>query len=526
MDKSQHIDFPSLSENENVGIVSNYVTEEILSKKLNLFQLPISNFEKIISAKNIKSVFIEDYVYENDSEWFGKNYNILLSELNKLQVDIVIVSAIDRTLPVELSHYPSVIIDYNSTMPIVKDNRVFMPIILDELNINPANNTDEIDITYFKPNKLTHSDEIIQYHDKFKPKIVEASPNSVSREMIKRLVQTVKRSKMFYIHDDCSIDITLIKYLEVVSNLQNTLSYIESPKIIRNSKSVMVEDYQITADLIRTLVSNKMYLNKIVLKKTRELFINNTYIFTGSLLDVFKDQSSAPNCKADISVIVTTKRKESLSGLIQNLNSQYNVNLEVILLTHGYKLNVSEEDALLEMADFDLKILSESKNVSFGQCLNECVDEITHDYVIKMDDDDYYFPYFLIDLYIGIRYTGASIVGKNAFFFYLEEDNMVGQRRMDFQFKNVKEVKGNTILCKSETIREYGFSDIPRHVDSDLIIRIREDGGEIYSIHPYDMCVYRARDKSGHTYQVNDSRFIKDAHILYYGQPNQTISTE
>ena len=526
MDKSQHIDFPSLSENENVGIVSNYVTEEILSKKLNLFQLPISNFDKIISAKNIKSVFIEDYVYENDSEWFGKNYNILLSELNKLQVDIVIVSAIDRTLPVELSHYPSVIIDYNATMPTVQGNRIFMPIILDELNINPANNTGEIDITYFKPNKLTHSDEIIEYHDKFKPKVMEARPNFLSREMIKRLVQTVKRSKMFYIHDDGSLDMTLIKYLEIASNLQNTLSFIESPKSIENSKSVIVEDYRITADLIRTLVSNKMYLNKVVLKKTRELFINNTYIFTGSLLDVLKDGSSVPNYEADISVIVTTKRKGSLRGLIQNLNSQINVNLEVILLTHGYELNLSEKDALFAMADFDLKILSESEDISFGQCLNECVDEITHDHVIKMDDDDYYFPNFLIDLYIGIRYTDASIVGKNAFFFYLEEDNMVGQRRMDFQFKNVKEVKGNTILCKAETMKEYGFSNIPRHVDSDFIIRIREDGGEIYSIHPYDMCVYRASDKSGHTYQVNDSRFIKDAHILYYGQPNQTISTE
>src|SRR5699024_2353927 len=467
MDKSQHIDFPSLSENENVGIVSNYVTEEILSKKLNLFQLPISNFDKIISAKNIKSVFIEDYVYENDSEWFGKNYNILLSELNKLQVDIVIVSAIDRTLPVELSHYPSVIIDYNSTMPIVKGNKVFMPIILDELNMNPANNTDEIDITYFKPNKLTHSDEIIEYHDKFKPKVMEARPNFLSREIIKRLVQTVKRSKMFYIHDDGSLDMTLIKYLEIASNLQNTHSFIESLKSIENSKYVIVEDYRITADLIRTLVSNKMYLNKVVLKKTRELFINNTYIFTGSLLDVLKDGSSVPNYEADISVIVTTKRKWRLRGLIQNLNSQINVNLEVILLTHGYELSLSEKDALFAMADFDLKILSESEDISFGQCLNECVDEITHDHVIKMDDDDYYFPHFLIDLYIGIRYTDASIVGKNAFFFYLEEDNMVGQRRMDFQFKNVKEVKGNTILCKAETMKEYGFSDIPRHVDSD-----------------------------------------------------------
>lgn len=526
MDNSHLISFPKVTDNENIGIISNYITEQILSKNLQMHKLSYENFQSIIKKRNINTVFVEDVIYEFDNEWFEMNYDSLFSELKDLAINIVIVTTDDRVIPQELSNYPKVIIDHKARTPTVKDNCVVMPIVLDELSINPANNTDEIDITYFKPNKLPHSDEIIAYHNKFKPTIIEAKPMSISRELIKRLLTAVKRSKMFYIHDDGSIDITLIKYLEITSNLQNTLSFIESPKVIENAKSIMVEDYQITADLIRTLVNNKLYLNKMILKKTRESFISNTYIFTSSLLDIVNGETKTMNCKADISVIVTTKRKESLTGLCKNLNSQNNVNLEVILLTHGYELDEAEQNELFNMANFDFKILTENEETSFGNCLNKCVDEITHEYVIKMDDDDFYFPNFLIDIYIGMRYTNASIVGKNAFCFYLEEDDIVGQRRMDFQFRNVKEVKGNTILCKSETMRKYGFSDIPRHVDSDFIIRIREEGGVIYSIHPYDMCVYRASDKTGHTYQVNDSRFIKDAHILYYGQPNQTIATD
>src|SRR5699024_4793356 len=193
-----------------------------------------------------------------------------------------------------------------------------------------------------------------EYHNKFKPNIIESNPHSVSREMIKRLVDTVKRSKMFYIHDDGSLDTVLIKYLEITSNLQNTLSFIESPKMMQNSTSIMVEDYQITADLIRTLVNNQLYLNKMILKKSRELFLNNTYIFTCSIIDILNNKLNTSKKKADISVIVTTKRKESLTGLFKNLNLQNNVNLEVILLTHGYELNMSEQNKLFNLARFDL----------------------------------------------------------------------------------------------------------------------------------------------------------------------------
>src|SRR5699024_4600452 len=186
MENNELRDFPNLIENENIGFISNFVTEEILSKNLNAFQLPFENFEKIIKTKNINTLFLEDSIYETDHEWFGKNYDTLLSELENSGVQIVVVTTSERDIPRSLMNCPKLIIDHQATTPGIKDNCIVMPIVVDELRINPANNTEEIDIMYFKPNNLAHSDEITEYHNKFKPNIIESNPHSVSREMIKR----------------------------------------------------------------------------------------------------------------------------------------------------------------------------------------------------------------------------------------------------------------------------------------------------------------------------------------------------
>lgn len=514
-----------LSLNENVGIISNFLTEYIFTQGMTLHKIPLENYQNLLTKKEITTVLIEDYLYETDNIWYKQSYSLLISELERMEINIIVISTADRIVPEELKSYSSIIIDPDITIPSFSENSISIPIVVDQTEINPVNNTGDIDITYFTINKFTFATEILEYHNKFNPVIKKAEPLAITREVIKRLIQTVKRSKILYIKDEGHLDKTLLKFLEITSTLQNTLTFLETPKHFENLHSIAVDDYQVTSDLIRAFLNNKIFLNRILLKKTREVLINNSYVFFENIIELLNSNNKISK-KAEISVIVTTKRKENLATLFTDLNKQEYVNIEVILLTHGYKLSNREIAELKNIAEFTLKILSENESTSFGNCLNKCIDSIEYDYVIKMDDDDFYFPSFLIDIYLGMSYSNATIVGKNAFFFYLENDNIVGQRRMDFQFKDVKEVKGNTILCKTSTMKNYRFSDIPRHVDSDFIIRIREDGGRIYSIHPYDMCVYRASDKTGHTYQVNDSRFLKDAHILYYGKPNKTISTE
>lgn len=520
-------EFPKIIENENIGTILNSITASVISKYLNVLRVPSRKYLEFLKKQNITTVMIEDYIYETDNVWFDKEFDHLIEILKNSDITVIIVSTKDRIIAEKWSGFPSIIIDYELLSPSIVEDQIKLPLLLDETEFNPKDNTYENDITYFKVGNLNFPEEFSELHSKFKFKMKTSTPLTITSELISRLIDTIKKSKIIYIIDSENLDITFIKYIEIAAALQNTLVFIDSPRVTKSSYAYLVTDYKESADYIRALINNEMFMNKMLIKKSRQAFIEQTFICQNNN-NIFCNKVACSSDKnfGNISVIVTTKRKENLKNLFVDLNNQEKVNLQVILLTHGYELDNSERKELNDMSEFELEILSEEKTTSFGNCLNKCIEYVKHDYVIKMDDDDFYFPHFIIDIYIGIKYTGAQIVGKNAFYFYLEEDNIVGQRRMDFQFKDVKEVKGNTIMCRTDTLKEYKFGDLKRHVDSDLIIRIREDGGRIYSIHPHDMCVYRAGDKSGHTYQVNDSRFLKDAHVLYYGKPNKTVSSE
>ncbi|WP_462420191.1 hypothetical protein [Salinicoccus sp. Marseille-QA3877] len=520
--------YPNLTHDENVGVITNYVTEQMLSSDFNTITIPNENYERTLQKYKIRTLFIEYDIYEVDHPWFEKEIVSIINHFNNKGVNIIIVSMIDDILPYEIQKFPEFIIDYQAHQASYKNNKLTIPLCLNETLFNPQDNKFDTDILYFKAGNLKHYDELVEFHEKFQPVIKESTATRISRELIKRLLLTIKESKIFYIYESHGLNNTLYKFLEIASILQNTVVFSER-KNNNSQYSILFNDAQQTVDYIRALLNNRLFWDKHIIKKTREAFLKYTFILNENIITTLsgsKEKLQVKKNKIDISVIVTTKRSENLTNLVNDLNIQQNVNMQVILLTHGYILDEKSKLILYNQADFELLILSESEDVSFGNCLNECINHVKYDYVLKMDDDDYYFSNFIIDIYLGIKYSGATLAGKNAFFFYLEEDNVVGERRMDFQFKDVKEIKGNTLLCRTATLKEYKFGDLYRHVDSDLIIRLREDGKRIYSIHPYDMCVYRAADKTGHTFQVNDSRFLKDARILYYGHPNKTVSTD
>src|SRR5699024_459071 len=141
---------------------------------------------------------------------------------------------------------------------------------------------------------------------------------------------------------------------------------------------------------------------------------------------------------------------------------------------------------------FDLKIITQSSDITLGECLNDCIEFVESDYITKMDDDDFYYPNYLLDAWIAKKYSQASIVGKNAQFVYMEGENLTIQRFRQQQQRFTTYVAGGTIFCETSLLKEYKFSDIPRAVDTDLFNRVLGDGGNIFSTHPYEFCLYRS----------------------------------
>src|SRR5699024_12609818 len=92
-----------------------------------------------------------------------------------------------------------------------------------------------------------------------------------------------------------------------------------------------------------------MLVDKYIIPRTREVLLYHTGISNSSIeqrLNSSLDYGS--DFSADISVITSTKRKGNLKHLIKELNMQNNVNLQIVLLTNGYKLNQEEIESLTQ----------------------------------------------------------------------------------------------------------------------------------------------------------------------------------
>ena len=511
---------------DKVGIIANSIFTHMLSTEIETVILPPVNYEKYIENQCLNTVVIEPGIYEQDHPWFNKDTVNLIKYLNEKSIELIIMTDVYKSIPDKFLGFKSIVIDNNIKEVTLNGNTITMPLLVNEKFLNPKGSSLEKDIFYFKFDDIEMPDEFIDYHEKFTPNVVFSSVNGITGGLVNSMIKTIKKCNIVYIFDDRRVDRLLLEYIQLIAVLQNTIIIVKSERIEKSKYSILSNNFEEDIVLKRAFIRNNLYRDKYILPKIRTGFLENTFINRNRLVNLKNQFSSTfQTIIPSISVVACTRRKEKIYTLIEQINKQVNVNLEVVLLTHGFELDTQEIKELTEHSLFNIEILNKGNDTSFGECLNECLKHITTDYFIKIDDDDYYFPNFIIDLWIGLLYSSSTVVGKNAFFFFLEKENMVGQRRMNKQYKNLKEVKGNTIFCSKETILKYKFSDIQKHVDSDLFERIREDKGEIYAIHAFDMCVFRASNKNGHTYQVSDSRFLRDARMLYNGQPNETITT-
>lgn len=508
----------SFTENDSIGVIMNHFSEQLFTKEFNLETLPSDNFLEVIEKNKIDIVFIEPIIYETDHPWYSKNFKALIKFLELLNVKVVCVKNYRDIVPEEFNSIFSITIKDDIKVIKEESNEILIPLLANELTFNPIENEAKLDVLYFKFGKIDHYQDNLKLHRLFNPRYEELDTPEITKTFLIKLIKEIKNSKIIYIYYSKDIDITFVRYLELIAVLQNTLVFIDPLYEEEFKYAIKLDSTKTAMQYMSSYINNKIFLDKAIIPKTREAFLDNTFI-----------NSTKTNEESDksinISVISSTMRKDNIFELISRINNQKQVNVELILLTHGFILTSDEKQAIEDKSNFKIKFLEKDQSTSFGMCLNECVLHAEYDYVTKMDDDDFYYENYLIDSWIALEYSNASLVGKTAFFYYLENENITAQKRIRSSYRYAKLLKGNTLFSTRETMKKYMFSDLSRHVDSDLIERILNNEELIYGFHPYDMCVFRGGDRSSHTYKASDGNFLLDSKILFYGSPNDTITT-
>ena len=507
---------------DKVGVICTYLTKQFLERDFNLYQLPRTDFVEYIDVNNISVVILDNDIYESDHLWFEKDLSGLLSFLKFKNIKVYIIKNTTKKIPNTFLDYTILELS-DETLPGKNyTNSVKLPVLINEKKINSVNKIKSHDVIHMKKGELLRSFAIQDFNAALKPERQEIVFDTFSKKIIFDIIEKIKITRCLYIYDPTDFDPILLKYIEIISVLQNTIVLYSDPTV--KSKVAINNDEMTNISLMSIIHKDNHYRDKILLPLQREVYLSNTFTEYES---IFKFLETKKDVKTEIpiSVITSTNRKHNLKSYFKQLINQKFVNLQVVLITHGFEL--SDREIMKyhkDIHELDLNVIHVPSDQPLGYCLNKAISEIKYPYVAKMDDDDFYFEHYLIDSWIAARYTDADLVGKYSTYTFFQGSNLTISKYKNTRRKYHPFVMGATFFAKSTLMKKYMFSYLPTGEDSDFLRRINEDEAVIYADQPYNFCIFRSQDLESHTWKISDIDFMKNSFIESYDNPKKLLS--
>lgn len=224
-----------------------------------------------------------------------------------------------------------------------------------------------------------------------------------------------------------------------------------------------------------------------------------------------------------VSALVPTIRPHQLDHVFRTIGSQVGVEVELILLTHGFE--VSDEQAQSLARKYGVaryQLLHEQTSVTLGECLNICVGAANGEVLTKMDDDDFYGPEYLSDLLFALEYSKADVVGKQAHHMHFASTGATVLRMPHMEHRYTRFVMGPTITARREIFAQHPFEHVCRGEDTAFLRSVTTSGGTIYSADRFNFCQMRLN--TGHTWDISDDELAASGEIKFFGDPKEFIT--
>ncbi len=296
------------------------------------------------------------------------------------------------------------------------------------------------------------------------------------------------------------------------------------PRFFPEGEIHSVSTSEQTANVVKALLRSPELNDRSVHLGQRRIWGEHTYAHRAEevVASILPDRTR-PVVPASVSALVSTIRPHQLEHIFRTVGSQVGVDVELVLLTHGFSPDCKDIQQLQDKFGVPhLKLLEEPESTSLGACLNLCAAAATHPVLTKMDDDDYYGPHYLRDQLNALDYSGADVVGKLAHFMYIASRNASLYRfgHMEHRFGHM--VMGPTIMAKREVFEQHPFEEMDRGEDTAFLRAVADGGGKIYSSDRYNY--YQFRSGSGHTWTASDDELLASGEIQFWGNPTEHVT--
>lgn len=278
------------------------------------------------------------------------------------------------------------------------------------------------------------------------------------------------------------------------------------------------------AHQIRMLARSPELNDRVVHRGQRRIWSENTYAHRAeAIVSSALPNSSQTVALPTVSALVPTIRPHQLEQVFATVGSQLGVEIELVLLTHGFEVTPSRAKALAKKYGVrQYKVLTQTRDVSLGQCLNLCVEAASGAVLTKMDDDDYYGPNYMADLLYALDYSKADVVGKHAHHMHFVSSKATVLRMPHKEHKYSRFVMGPTITARREVFEAHPFEALNRGEDTAFLKAVTTAGGSIYAADRFNFC--QMRQAEGHTWDVSDDELAASGEIKFFGDPKEHIT--
>ncbi|WP_404311781.1 glycosyltransferase [Agrococcus terreus] len=282
---------------------------------------------------------------------------------------------------------------------------------------------------------------------------------------------------------------------------------------------VSIVDSQEEAELVlRALVRSPQLRDRQVHLAQRRIWREHTFSHRASqVLGAAGIADPAPSQRPRVSAIAPTIRPHLVRGLVETAARQEGVDVQLVLLGHGFEPDEAELRALArELGLAELVVLTADRSTSLGTNLNRLVAASDGDVIAKLDDDDLYGRHYLADSCFALDYSGAELVGKEARHLHLASFDATVLQNPHREHRWADLVGGPTMVGPRSTFLAHPFEDRTLGEDTAFQCAIVEAGGGIYSADRFGFIQMRGAG-SGHTWHTEDERILANSDVIAYG---------
>lgn len=208
-----------------------------------------------------------------------------------------------------------------------------------------------------------------------------------------------------------------------------------------------------------------------------------------------------------VSIITGTNRPYYMEKVFANYQRQSYAEKELIVVLNDNQMNIEEWNDRAQQFDA-VRVFQLDESKTLADCLNLAISHSKYPYISKFDDDNYYAPEFVSDIMDVFHNIDAHIVGKRAYYTYLENKKMLILRFPTFENRYVSFLSGSAMVVKKEVFEKVKFTPVVRGTDTIFLKDCLANKFKIYSADRFNYVYVRKLEGERTTWPIKDEELL------------------